>query len=79
MQWSRSAVSAGLPMSFFDNPEVRKTVLMTKLIDEKNMGKMREMVRDLTGTVFSDGWTVVNHHPIVNIIMGVISCRLYEI
>jgi hypothetical protein len=100
-------------MNFCDNPEVRKTVLMTtecgqnyirtkpggvkeptlshrtfttnliprldKLIDEKNMGKMREMVCDLTGTVFSDGWTVVNHHPIVNIIMGVISCRLYEI
>ncbi len=25
MQWGRTAVSAGLPMSFFDNPEVRKT------------------------------------------------------
>ncbi len=29
MQWSKSVVSAGLPMSLFDNPEVRKTVLMT--------------------------------------------------
>ena len=29
MQWARSAVSAGLPMSFFDNKEVRKTVLFT--------------------------------------------------
>ena len=29
MQWARSAVSAGLPMSFFDNEEVRKTVLFT--------------------------------------------------
>ena len=32
---------------------------------------MSEMVRDLTTVVFSDGWTPVNHHPIVNIIMGV--------
>jgi hypothetical protein len=106
MQWARAVVSAGLPMSFFDNPEVHKTVLMTtecdqnyirtkpggvkeptlthhtffttklitkldKLIDEKNMGKMREMTSDLAATVFSDGWTTVNHHPIVNIIMGV--------
>jgi hypothetical protein len=29
MQWARAAVSAGLPMSFFDNKEVRKAVLMT--------------------------------------------------
>ncbi len=106
MQCARAAVSAGLPMSFFDNPEVRKTVLMTaecgqnymrtkpggvkeptlthrtffttkviprldKLIEDKNMGKMREMVRDLVAAVFRDGWTTVNHHPIVNIIMGV--------
>jgi hypothetical protein len=28
MQWVRASVSAGLPMSFFDNKEVRKTVLM---------------------------------------------------
>ena len=28
-QWVRSALSVGLPMSFFDNKEVRKTVLMT--------------------------------------------------
>ena len=28
-QWSRSAVSDGLPMSFFDNKEDHKTVLMT--------------------------------------------------
>ncbi len=35
------------------------------------MGKMREMTRELVAAVFSDGWTVVNHHPIVNIIMGV--------
>jgi hypothetical protein len=43
------------------------------------MGKMREMARDLTVVMFSDGWTTVNHNPIVNIIMGVISCRLNEI
>ena len=29
MQWARAAVSAGLPMSFFDNKEVRKAVRMT--------------------------------------------------
>ena len=28
-QWARAVVSAGLPMSFFDNEEVRKGVLMT--------------------------------------------------
>ena len=28
-QWARSAVSDRLPMSFFDNEEVRKSVLMT--------------------------------------------------
>jgi hypothetical protein len=76
MQWTKVVVSDGLPMSFFDNPKVRKDVLMTsecgqnyirtkpggvkepitttiipkldKLIDDKNMGKMREMTRDLT-------------------------------
>ena len=83
-------MSAGLPMSFFDNPEVRKAVLMTaecgqnyirtkpggvkeptlthhtffttkliprldKLIDDKNMGKMREMARDLAAAVFTGG------------------------
>ncbi len=30
LQWVRAAVSTGLPMSFFDNPEVHKTVLMTE-------------------------------------------------
>ena len=29
IQWARASVSVGLPMSFFDNKEVRKTVLMT--------------------------------------------------
>ncbi len=29
MQRARTAVSPGLPMSFFDNPEVHKSVLMT--------------------------------------------------
>jgi hypothetical protein len=90
MQWANAVVSAGLPMSLFDNPEVHKTVLMTlecgqnyirnkpggvkeptlphhtffttklipkleHLIDDKNMGKMREITRDLTTVVFSDG------------------------
>ena len=31
IQWARDAVSAGLPMIFFDNEEVRKTVLFTVL------------------------------------------------
>jgi hypothetical protein len=33
--------------------------------------KEREMSAELAAPVFSDGWTTVNHHPIVNIIMGV--------
>ena len=44
---------------------------LDKFIDNKNMGKIREMTQELSVTVFSDGWTTVNHHPIVNIIMGV--------
>ena len=35
------------------------------------MGKIREMTQELVTAVFIDGWTSVNHHPIVNIIMGV--------
>jgi hypothetical protein len=99
-------------MSFFDNPEVWKTVLMTTecgqnyirtkpggvkeptlphrtffttklipkldhLIDDKK-GKMREMTCDLTAVVFNDGWTTVNHHPIVNIIIGDIGCEFSD-
>ena len=44
---------------------------LDKLIDDQNMGKMRAMSHELTAAVFSDGWTVVDHHPIVNVIMGV--------
>jgi hypothetical protein len=44
---------------------------LDKFIDDKNMGKIREMTEELTTAVFSDGWTAVDHHPIVNIIMGV--------
>ena len=29
IQWTRSVVAVALPMSFFDNTEVHKTVLMT--------------------------------------------------
>jgi hypothetical protein len=100
IQWSRAVLSVGLPMSFFDNKEVRNTVLMTeecgenyirtkpggvkettlphrtffttklipkldKFIDDKNMDKMREMTQELAGVVFNDGWTVLDHHPIV--------------
>jgi hypothetical protein len=106
MNWAKTVVCDGLPMSLFDNPEVHETVLMTSecgqnyirtkpgvvneptlthrtlfttklipkldhLIDDKNMRKMREMTHDLTVVVSSDEWTTVNHHPIVNIIMGV--------
>jgi hypothetical protein len=42
------------------------TKLIPKLdnfIDDKNMGKMRDMVEELAGVVFNDGWTVVDHHP----------------
>jgi hypothetical protein len=105
IQWAKVVVSAGLPMSLFDNLEIHKIVLMTtecgqnyirtkpggvkettllhrtyfttklipkldKFIDGKNMGKMREMAEELAAAVFSDGWTAVNHHPIVNIIMN---------
>ena len=35
------------------------------------MGKIREMSEELAVVVFGDGWTTVNHHPIVNIIMSV--------
>jgi hypothetical protein len=101
MLWARSVVSTGLPMSFFDNKEVRKAVRMTaecgenyirtkpggvmettlphytyfttklipklnKFIDGKNMVKMREMTEELVAAVFSNGWTTVNHHPIVS-------------
>ena len=113
-QWARAAVSAGIPISFFDNEEVRKAVLMTseceenyirtktggvkettlshhtffttklipkldKFIDNKNMGKIREMTQELVVAVFSDGWTGVNHHPIVNIIMGVRSLHTLRV
>jgi hypothetical protein len=67
--WTISAVSSGLPLSFFDNKEVRKTVHMTAECGDNYMGKMREMVEEVAAVVFSDGWTTVNHHPIVNIIM----------
>jgi hypothetical protein len=43
---------------------------LDKFIDDKNMHKMREMTQEMSVTVFRDGWTVVNHHPIVNITMG---------
>ena len=29
------------------------------------------MAQELVAAVFSDGWTAVDHHPIVNVIMGV--------
>jgi hypothetical protein len=86
MQRAKLVVSAGLPMSPFDNPEVHLTFFTTKLIpkldhliDDKNMGKMREMTCDLATVVFSDGWTAVNYHPIVNIIMGVRSLHTLRV
>ncbi len=45
-------------------------------IDNHNMGKMRAMAQELASAVFSDGWTAVDHHPIVNAIMGVRSLHL---
>ena len=58
------------------------TKLIPKLdnfIDHKNMGKIREMTQELADAVFSDGCTVVNHHPIVNIIMGVRSLHTLRV
>ena len=110
-QWVRSALSPGLPMSFFDNEEVHKSVLMTaecpenyrrtkpggvkettvlyhtffttKLIPKLDNHRSQEHGEDEGNDTREDscsfqgrmstGWTVVNHHPIVNIIMGVSS------
>ena len=49
--------------------------ILDKLIDNQNMGKMRVMTPDLAAAVFSDGWTTEDHHPIVNVIMGVRSLQ----
>jgi hypothetical protein len=105
-QWTRAMVSAGLPLSFFDDPEVRQAFVMTaqcgqdcistlpggrkastiphrqtftkmllpdldKSLDEKNMKVMLAMCDELGGALFSDGWTATNHHPIINVILGV--------
>ena len=45
---------------------------LDKLIDDQNMGKMRDMSQELVRAVFSDGWTVVDHHPIINVIIVVV-------
>ena len=45
---------------------------LDELIDNQNMGKMRVMTQEMDVTVFSDGWTVVDHHPIVNVGGGMI-------
>ena len=42
---------------------------LDKLIDDQNMGKMRTMAQEMPAAVFSDGWTVVDHHPIISVIM----------
>ena len=39
-QWDRAAVSAGFPMSFFDNEEVRKSVLMTTECEENSTSSL---------------------------------------
>ncbi len=50
MQWARSAVSAGLPMSFFDNKEVRKAVHMTTECGENYIRTKPGGVKDTTVT-----------------------------
>ncbi len=35
------------------------------------------MTEELGTAVFSDGWTTVDHHPIVNVIMVEGLCRVY--
>ena len=52
---------------------------LDKLIDDQNMGKMRDMSEDLVTAVFNDGWTTVDHHPIVNVIMGVRSLHTVSV
>jgi hypothetical protein len=61
MQLVKDVVSVGLPMNLFDNPEVRKTVLMTT---ECGQNYIRTKPGGLQEHI---------HHPIVNIIMGVCS------
>jgi hypothetical protein len=48
MQWARAAVSAGLPMSFFDNKEVRKTVRMTTECGENYISTQPGGVKETT-------------------------------
>ena len=37
------------------------------------------MAQELVAAVFSDGWTAVDHHPIVNVIMGVRSLHTVSV
>ena len=42
---------------------------LKELIDNQNVVKIRDMSQEVDTSVFRDGWTVVDHHPIVNVIM----------
>ncbi len=61
------------PVSELNDKELyftTKFIPTLDMIDNQNMGKMRVMTQELVTTVFSDGWTTVDHHPIliVNVI-----------
>ena len=45
MQWARAEVSSGIPMGFFDNKEVRKTVLFTGECGINYIGDVKEPTR----------------------------------
>jgi hypothetical protein len=49
-QWARAAVSAGLPMSFFDHEEVRKSVFMTSECVENYIRTKPSGVKETTVT-----------------------------
>ena len=50
MRWDRSAESVGLPMSFFDNKEVRKVVLFTTECGSNYIGTKPGGVKEPTLT-----------------------------
>ena len=47
-QWDRAALSVWFPMSFFDNEEVRKSVLMTSECVENYIGTKPGGVQETT-------------------------------
>ena len=55
-RWTRVVVSAGLPMSFFDDEEVRKVVLMTSECAENYITRTKpDGVKETTLTHYQTG------------------------